>query len=48
MDQIVAELLTCLDNPFLAMQQWDEVFSVVEVSPLQKSEQYLNNLNMAS
>ena len=31
-DQIVAELLACLDNPFLAMLQWDEVFSVVEVS----------------
>ena len=32
MDQVVAELLACLDNPFLAMLQWEEVFSVVEVS----------------
>lgn len=31
MDQVVADLLACLDNPFLAMLQWDEVFSVVEV-----------------
>ena len=33
-DQVVNDLLVCLDNPTLAMLQWDEVFSVVEVSSL--------------
>ena len=27
----MADLLDCLDNPGLALLQWDEVFSVVEV-----------------
>lgn len=30
-DQVVADLLFCLDNPTLALLQWQEVFSVVEV-----------------
>ena len=32
MDTVLEDLLTCLDNPGLALLQWDEVFSVVEVS----------------
>ena len=28
----MADLLGCLDDPFLAMLQWEEVFSVVEVT----------------
>jgi len=31
---VVTDLLVCLDNPLLAMLQWDEVFSVVEVRSL--------------
>ena len=30
-DAVMADLLDCLDNPGLALLQWDEVFSVVEV-----------------
>ena len=30
-DGVVTDLLTCLDNPALAIMQWNEVFSVGEV-----------------
>ena len=30
-DQVVTDLLECLDNPGLALLQWTDVYSVVEV-----------------
>lgn len=31
-DTVVSDLLACLDNPGLALMQWNEVFSVAEVN----------------
>ena len=33
-ETVTADLLTCLDNPALALMQWHEVFSVAEVRPV--------------
>ena len=31
MDQVVEDLLSCLDDPALALLQWNEAFGVVQV-----------------
>ncbi len=33
MDQVVEDLLNCLDDPALALLQWKEAFGVVQVLP---------------
>ena len=39
MDQVVEDLLSCLDDPALALLQWNEAFGVVQVcSPSQAPE----------
>ena len=34
MDQVVEDLLSCLDDPALALLQWKEAFGVVQVPSL--------------